>query len=62
VPSVTTALPSLSEQAERLLDLGVHRIAGLPADRLRSLPYSAGRFLSSTRISFPPRRWRPCSG
>jgi hypothetical protein len=45
VPSVTTALPSLSEQAERLLDLGVHRIAGLPADRLRSLPYSAGSLL-----------------
>jgi hypothetical protein len=30
VPSVLTALPSLSDQAERLIELDVHCIAGLP--------------------------------
>jgi hypothetical protein len=45
VPGVITALPSLSEQAQRLLELGVHRIAGLPADRLRTLPADAGSLL-----------------
>jgi hypothetical protein len=45
VPSVATALPSLSEQAERLIALDVHRIAGLPADRLRNLPDSTGSLL-----------------
>jgi hypothetical protein len=45
VPSVITALPSLSEQAQRLIELNVHRIAGLPADRLRKLPDRAGSLL-----------------
>ena len=45
MPSVTAALPSLSDQAERLIELDVHRIAWLPADRLRSLPDSAGSLL-----------------
>jgi len=45
MPSVTTALPSLSDQAERLIELDVHRIAGLPADRLRNLPDIAGSLL-----------------
>jgi hypothetical protein len=45
VPGLITALPSLSEQAQRLLELGVHRIAGLPADRLRTLPAHAGSLL-----------------
>jgi hypothetical protein len=45
MPSVTTALPSIAEQAERLIELDVHRIAGLPSDRLRSLPDSAGSLL-----------------
>jgi hypothetical protein len=30
------ALPSLADQAERLITLGVHDLAGLPADALRS--------------------------
>ena len=33
--NLTTTMPSLSEQAERLIELGVHRIAGLSADRVR---------------------------
>jgi hypothetical protein len=38
VSTVVTALPSLREQAERLIELGVHDIAGLPAERLRDMP------------------------
>jgi hypothetical protein len=38
VPTAVTALPSLPEQAERLIELGVHDIAGLPAERLRNVP------------------------
>jgi hypothetical protein len=45
MPSVTTALPSLSDQAERLIELDVHRIAGLPADRLRNVPDIADSLL-----------------
>jgi hypothetical protein len=45
VPSVIAALPSLAEQAERLIDLDVHRITGLPTDRLRSVPDSADSLL-----------------
>jgi hypothetical protein len=36
VPTLTATLPSLPEQAERLVELGVHRIAGLSADRVRA--------------------------
>jgi hypothetical protein len=43
--SVLTALPSLSDQAERLIELDVHRIAGLPADQLRNVAGSAGSLL-----------------
>lgn len=42
---MTTALPSLAEQAERLIDLDVHRIAGLPADQVRNLLGSPGALL-----------------
>jgi hypothetical protein len=45
MPSVATALPSVSDQAERLIELGVHRIAGRPADRLRNVAGSAGSLL-----------------
>jgi hypothetical protein len=38
-------MPSLAEQAERLIELDVHRIAGLPADRLRNVPNVAGSLL-----------------
>jgi hypothetical protein len=37
VPDLITALPTLPEQAERLIQLGVHRIAGLSAVRLREV-------------------------
>jgi hypothetical protein len=45
MPSVATALPSLAEQAEQLIELDVHRIAGLSADRLRNVPDSIGSLL-----------------
>jgi hypothetical protein len=38
-------LPSLSDQAERLIELDVHRIAELPADQLRNVAGSAGSLL-----------------
>jgi len=47
VPSVTTALPSLRDQAERLIALGVHDIAGLPAQRLRK---ASGRQLDEPAL------------
>jgi len=37
VPTVAPTLPSIPEQAERLIALGIHRVAGLPADSLRKL-------------------------
>jgi hypothetical protein len=47
VPSLTTALPSLREQAERLIELGVHDIAELPAEQLRTV---AGRDLDEPAL------------
>ena len=38
-------VPSISEQAGRLIELDVHHIAGLPADLLRSVPDSADSLL-----------------
>jgi len=35
-----TALPSLPEQAERLIELGVHDLAGLSAERMRDVPHT----------------------
>jgi Family of unknown function (DUF5701) len=45
VPTAVTALPSLPEQAERLIELGVHDLAGLPAERLRDAPERPGSLL-----------------
>jgi hypothetical protein len=33
-------LPSLPEQAERLIELGVHDLAGLSAERMRDVPHT----------------------
>jgi hypothetical protein len=40
VSTAVTALPSLPEQAERLIELGVHDLAGLPAERMRDVPHT----------------------
>jgi hypothetical protein len=45
VPTAVTALPSLSEQAERLIELGVHDLAGLPAGRLKKVQGYPGSLL-----------------
>ena len=45
MPTVAAALPTLPEQAERLIELDVHRTAGLPAERLRRVPDDAGSLL-----------------
>jgi hypothetical protein len=45
VRTAVTALPSLPEQAERLIELGVHDLAGLPAERLRDAPERPGSLL-----------------
>ncbi|MGX1274485.1 DUF5701 family protein [Streptomyces phaeoluteigriseus] len=41
IPTVLPALPALSVQAERLIELGVHGIARIPAAELRSFAESA---------------------
>jgi uncharacterized protein DUF5701 len=45
VPTVTATLPSLSDQAERLVELGIHDIAGIPAKTFRDVPEHAGSLL-----------------
>src|SRR5215211_1709594 len=45
VPTVELTLPSICEQADRLIGLGVHDIAGLPAECLRNSPDVAGALL-----------------
>ncbi|HET6731464.1 DUF5701 family protein [Mycobacterium sp.] len=45
MPTAVTALPSLFEQAERLIELGVHDLAGLSAGRLRKVQGHAGSLL-----------------
>jgi hypothetical protein len=41
VVTQTSALPALTEQADRLVDLGIHRLAGWPATRLREVADTA---------------------
>ena len=45
MPTVAAALPTLPEQAERLIELDVHRTAGLPAERLRTVSDDADSLL-----------------
>ncbi|MEO3759389.1 DUF5701 family protein [Mycobacterium sp. B14F4] len=37
MPSTITTLPALADQAETLIGLGVHDLAGIPVDRLRAV-------------------------
>lgn len=46
MPTAVTALPSLQEQAERLIGLGVDHLAVLPAERLRGVPEQPGSLLA----------------
>ena len=47
------------EQAERLIELDVHRIAGLPAERLRSGPRQRGFAAGRTSRSRPASALAP---
>jgi Family of unknown function (DUF5701) len=50
---------SVREQAERLIELGVDRMAGLPADRLRNLPDSSDALLVVHPDLTPPSALAP---
>jgi Family of unknown function (DUF5701) len=52
-------VPSVREQAERLIELDVHRIAGLPADQLRNVADSAGSLLVVHPDLAPPSTLAP---
>ena len=55
-------MSSVREQAERLIELGVDRMAGLPADRLRNLPDSSDALLVVHPDLTPPSRLAPLLG
>ncbi|MFI2780294.1 DUF5701 family protein [Streptomyces sp. ALB3] len=56
-PTVTaSALPPLATQAERLITLGVHELARIPADELRDFAESAGRGDGHTLLAVHPDR------
>jgi hypothetical protein len=62
VPTLAATLPSIPEQAERLIELGVHRIAGLPADRVRAAARHAvgsGTILAVHHALAPASRLTP---
>ncbi len=50
------ALPPLTAQAERLIELGVHELAGLPADELRSFAKGAGSRHGGALLAVHPDR------
>ncbi|MFK8911499.1 DUF5701 family protein [Streptomyces sp. YS-3] len=56
-PTVTVPpLPPLSAQAEHLIALGVHQLAGLPAEALRAFAGDAGRADSDALLAVHPDR------
>lgn len=59
MPTVALTLPSIREQADRLIELGVHDIAGLPAERLRNAPDIAGSLLVVHPRLAPPSALAP---
>jgi hypothetical protein len=56
---VPAVLPSVSAQADRLIDLDLHTDAGLSADDLRSLPEVPGALLTLRPHLVPPSRLAP---
>ncbi|MEU6985097.1 DUF5701 family protein [Streptomyces sp. NPDC046324] len=50
------ALPSLAAQAERLIELGVHELAGIPADELRAFAEGAGGGRDDALLAVHPDR------
>ncbi|MFF8280844.1 DUF5701 family protein [Streptomyces lateritius] len=49
-------LPPLAAQAERLIELGVHELAGIPADELRAFAANAGGEDSDALLAVHPDR------
>ncbi|GGT80627.1 MULTISPECIES: DUF5701 family protein [Streptomyces] len=49
-------LPPLAAQAERLIELGVHELAGIPADELRAFAANAGSEDSDALLAVHPDR------
>ncbi|MGW1187801.1 DUF5701 family protein [Streptomyces sp. NPDC002559] len=56
VPTALPALPAPSAQAERLIELGVHEIAGLPADDLRAFAEAAAVPAGGALLAVHPDR------
>ncbi|MEU9254384.1 DUF5701 family protein [Streptomyces sp. NPDC048270] len=55
-PTTVPALPPLTAQAERLIGLGVHELAGMPADELRGFAEGAGRGHGGALLAVHPDR------
>ncbi|MFI5528415.1 DUF5701 family protein [Kitasatospora sp. NPDC051853] len=51
-----TALPSLPDQAERLIELGVHDLAGLSAEEIRTFAEKAGAAEGEALLAVHPDR------
>ncbi|MFE5619191.1 DUF5701 family protein [Streptomyces sp. NPDC056543] len=49
-------LPSLTAQAERLIELGVHELAGVPADEVRAFATGAGGGRADVLLAVHPDR------
>ncbi|MEV8535490.1 DUF5701 family protein [Streptomyces sp. NPDC051211] len=50
------SLPPLAAQAERLIELGVHELAGVPADELRAFAETAGQGDDDALLAVHPDR------
>ncbi|MFE5481297.1 DUF5701 family protein [Streptomyces sp. NPDC056527] len=55
-PPTVTPLPPLDAQAERLIELGVHELAGIPADELRAFAEGAGAVDGDALLAVHPGR------
>ncbi|WFB05739.1 DUF5701 family protein [Streptomyces sp. LX-29] len=54
--ATVTPLPSLAAQAEHLIELGVHELAGIPADQLRAFAAKAGSHDGDALLAVHPDR------
>ncbi|WP_241237416.1 DUF5701 family protein [Brachybacterium saurashtrense] len=59
VITATVALPSLAAQAERLIALEIHTLAGLPAEALREAAVRAGADRTDALLAVDPALARP---
>ncbi|HEY9368389.1 DUF5701 family protein [Streptomyces sp.] len=54
--AAVTSLPALAAQAEQLIELGVHELAGIPADELRAFAEGAGSGRTDALLAVHPDR------